>query len=568
MGKLSILYPWQDRVTYEPMPDESWHDTGMDAICDSLTAIKNEQLMIRQVMINLTDDPDVANFRSDVFADILSHPEMVEKLMKLLDHVKLLNEYGAVHRYSDDTSGVWDLLHRLDEMGDYIRCVEEIHTCLSDETLQSDGLKDLAAEIKKIYEDNGFDALKKDVQALKADTRNLKSATLGINLNERFEAVSFGLVSVNSKPFTRSGILHHFVESFSRRDSINRDSEWDGSMNYMPASIPDAFSSIESNAKHMMARVNPLMAMSLSHVPDGNADAGITRTIENAAGEILSSTCRRLRDMLNRYVTVNIRDIADLIPELTYYVRWAEWIRDKMNKGYYFSRPCVNKEKRSQKDMKAEGFYNLKLVSSEKPENVVVNDLFFDKKNRMYILTGANRGGKTTVTQAVGQLFVMAQGGISVPAKSFVFDPVDRILTHFPADEDKTLDLGRLGEECQRFRSLYAKCTQGSLLLLNETFSTTSFEEGYYIAADAVRAVIQKETRSIYNTHMHKLASECEKLDPEKHRAVSLIVCSADGMRSFRVRIAPPEGMSWAKDIAEKYGVTYEKLTAEAEMKA
>ena len=52
---------------------------------------------------------------------------------------------------------------------------------------------------------------------------------------------------------------------------------------------------------------------------------------------------------------------------------------------------------------------------------------------------------------------------------------MDGVYTHFPADEDKTLDLGRLGEECKRFRELYMETTGDSLLLLNETFATTSF---------------------------------------------------------------------------------------------
>ena len=42
---------------------------------------------------------------------------------------------------------------------------------------------------------------------------------------------------------------------------------------------------------------------------------------------------------------------------------------------------------------------------------------------------------------------------------------------------------------------------------------------------------------------------------------MSLIVKSEEGKRSFRVCVAPPEGMSYARDIAEKYGVTYEMLT-------
>ena len=181
------------------------------------------------------------------------------------------------------------------------------------------------------------------------------------------------------------------------------------------------------------------------------------------------------------------------------------------------------------------------------------------------MLTGANRGGKTTITQAVGQLFLLAQGGISVPAQRFSFFPADCVLTHFPADEDKTMDLGRLGEECQRFREMYSVSTGKSLLLLNETFSTTSFEEGYYIAVDAVKALLDRGCRVIYNTHMHKLAYDLDTAvnQPGKTgKAVSLVAETTGGKNSFRVRVAPPEGKSFARDIAEKYGVTYESLIA------
>jgi DNA mismatch repair ATPase MutS len=99
---------------------------------------------------------------------------------------------------------------------------------------------------------------------------------------------------------------------------------------------------------------------------------------------------------------------------------------------------------------------------------------------------------------------------------------------------------------------------------LNETFSTTSFEEGYYIAADAVRAILRRGIRTIYNTHMHKLAYELDGINREgRAKAWSLVSETRDGKHSFRIRIAPPEGKSFARDIAEKYGVTYEDLTAD-----
>ena len=50
--------------------------------------------------------------------------------------------------------------------------------------------------------------------------------------------------------------------------------------------------------------------------------------------------------------------------------------------------------------------------------------------------------------------------------------------------------------------------------------------------------------------------------DGMKGKAVSLVAETKGKEHSFRMVIAPPEGQSFARDIAEKYGVTYESLTA------
>ena len=43
-------------------------------------------------------------------------------------------------------------------------------------------------------------------------------------------------------------------------------------------------------------------------------------------------------------------------------------------------------------------------------------------------------------------------------------------------------------------------------------------------------------------------------------KVASLITGIHDGQRSYKVFLAPPEGVSYAKDIAEKYGVTFDQL--------
>ncbi|MGN0459812.1 MAG: hypothetical protein ACI4HL_02750, partial [Ruminococcus sp.] len=45
-----------------------------------------------------------------------------------------------------------------------------------------------------------------------------------------------------------------------------------------------------------------------------------------------------------------------------------------------------------------------------------------------------------------------------------------------------------------------------------------------------------------------------------KSKVQSLITGVKDGHRSFKCTIAPPQGVSYAKDIAVKYGVTFDQI--------
>ena len=545
--------------------EETFHDLGLDALTEKLSPQAQEQIMIAQVMRGMTADPAVTAFRCGVFEDMLRHPEIREKMAKLLERVKTFYDYGVVRRHEGDESGIWDLMHRLEEYHDYIVTVEQIRECLAEKDLRSEGMLRLRDEVENIYRDNGFAALRKDVEEMRITASAVKSITVGINLNDRFEAINMGLITVNAKPFTRSGLLKNFLTAVNPKDDIYPEADWNKSTSYYPANpglgFLDGVGQITETAAVMR---NPLAMMSMARIPEADGSSSVPRQMDSAATMLTSRITRKLRDTLGKYLNVSVKEISDLIPELTFYTRWAEYIEKRRAEGWVFCTPQIRKENSGAACAFARGFYNLKLIAAEKPETVVTNDLAFDEEKRIYVLTGANRGGKTTITQAMGQLFVLAQSGISVPAEAFSFDPADLVLTHFPADEDRTLDLGRLGEECRRFRELFGKSTEKSLLLLNETFSTTSFEEGYFIAVDAVKAVLDRGIRTIYNTHMHKLAKE---LDTEintgegRGKAVSLVAETRDGKNSFRVKIAPPEGKSFAREIAVKYGVTYEALT-------
>lgn len=564
----SLLQPAGVHVKYRELPDSVIHDLGLEAFCEEISDDAKERRMITDILSNISPNPAVAIYRQKIFGDILHLPELRKTLLDLFDKIQFMKDFGSLHKSSDEELGLWNLFHRLDELDSYIKLIETMRDCLSDDRIKSEGLLSLRDYIDELYMDAHFADMKKDIDELKIKASDVKSITLGVNVNERFEAISIGLVSINKKPFKKSGIVSNFAEAISSKDRLSDTSDWDGDMHYQlieneeknsvagemikAGSFLNALSSISSDTGAQGTTVN---------IASDGAVAGSTFYLDIVVNKMLSSLVKKLGDTLTKYANVAIVNISGLVPEFIYYIRCAEFIENLMKKG------CVLSEAQPVDDgetfMEARGFYNLKLaLALDDVSSIVANDLSFDKEHTVYILTGANRGGKTTITQAVGQLFVLAQGGLYVSAESFRYVPCDCIYTHFPADEDRTMDLGRLGEECVRFKEIYSQATGKSLVLLNETFSTTSFEEGYYIARDSVRALLTKGIRTIYNTHMHKLGIDAEKLTGENSGAgaASLVVKTDSGERSFKVALAQPEGSSYAKDIAEKYGVTYDML--------
>ncbi len=560
--KYSLIFPDQS-IPFKKLDDLTVHDIGMDSVLLKLSGDKSEQTYIRNVMKLMASDVHNAGYRSDVFDDIVRNKGMRSELIELLDKVNFLREYGSYRHDNDHEPGVWDLLHRLEEINDYIESIGAIYNCLSKADLCSEGLLGLKKYVSDLYEDNGFEGLKQDIKALKADTSCLKSVTVGINLNERFEACGIGLISINNKPFTKANVVKHFMDKVSGKDNIQDGTEWKEGYRFDEVL---AKGPISDGADFVPPVFSPLAMASLMKVSEADdSTRSITNYMDKITDRMLSQTVKHLRNVLNKYTMLTVTDITDLMPEFIYYIRWAEYIEKMTEKGAAFCKPFVTAPVEGAPSMEAEGIYNIKLLAEhtgEKSVDIIKNNLDFTDEHTLYILTGANMGGKTTITQTVGQLFFMAQGGIYVPAQKFKYVPVDAIYTHFPADEDKTMDLGRLGEECKRFKEIYELATPNSLLLLNETFSTTSFEEGYFIAQDCSRAILKKSIRTIYNTHMHKLAIEIDEINKDSGRAkaASLVVKASDGKRLYEVEVAKPKGLSYAKDIAEKYGVTYEML--------
>ena len=228
----SLLHPIGSDAVYHTLPEHVLHDLGLDAFCQAISNDALERRFITNVLSQITDDPKVALYRQQIFKDLLRLPDLRKSMLELFDKIQFMHDFYTLHKTSDEELGLWHLFHRLDELSDYIKTVETMRDCLSDERISSEGLIMLKNHITELYEDACFAEMKKDIAALKMEASDVQSVTLGVNLNERFEAVSIGLVSVNKKPFKKSGIVSNFADAIASKDKLRDTADWNGDMHY------------------------------------------------------------------------------------------------------------------------------------------------------------------------------------------------------------------------------------------------------------------------------------------------------------------------------------------------
>ncbi len=131
MSKISLLYPEKDgvKVVYNTLSEETVHNLGFDQVVTALSPIEAERTFIMRILSHMTDDPYVAEYRAEVFEDILNFPELREKMMKILDRMDFLKSYGTFKRDYEESASAFELIHRLEEINDYIICVEAVRDC-------------------------------------------------------------------------------------------------------------------------------------------------------------------------------------------------------------------------------------------------------------------------------------------------------------------------------------------------------------------------------------------------------------------------------------------------------
>lgn len=166
------------------------------------------------------------------------------------------------------------------------------------------------------------------------------------------------------------------------------------------------------------------------------------------------------------------------------------------------------------------------------------NDVSFSKR-RLVLITGPNQGGKTTFLRSVGLAQLMAQCGLFVAARQYVCPFFTGIVTHFPNGEDTGMKMGLLEVELNKLSALTDALKPGALLLMNESFQTTTPGDARRLASQIVPAFLESGIFVLFVTHLYGYAMEVF----EQNAGDTLFLLaqrSREGNNNYRMLEGPP----------------------------
>ncbi len=483
---------------------------------------------------HFTTDPAVIAYRNQTFTDMLNNPTLVDTLHRLVPVLQDITELRRLENDNgeDDTASY---LSSMTEIELYITCVDILHKGMNavKDNLRGIAFKRLCDCVIELAESDYYRELNQKLQELTRRVREIRSVTIGVNLDAQLRPAQAGVLSINAQPFKSGEVLEKILR-------LNfKDDEYTCIANLVP------FGKKQTE--------NQKTALSLA--------------FNSAIEDVYKSSLRSWKKIVQMYVLENTDFLLGLMPEIEFVVKGTQLQRQLLDRGCPLSAPIL----RPMEDrvFRATELYNPAVaLKLREDEEIVPNDVYFDETDEnamIYVLTGPNRGGKSVITCAIGLCQAMLQLGMYLPAKVCEISPADGIFTHFPTGADDTIDKGRLGEECARLGEIFDAVTANSLVLLDESLSSTGSFEASYIAAEVLAGLAQAGCRCLFSTHLHELASEIDRINAESAgnggvRIDTLVAGIEEGKRSFRIVRAKPDGKSYARDIAERYGLTYQNI--------
>lgn len=474
-----------------------------------------ESSFMQVMMVPLADSQQI-KYRQDILKDCLGNEEFIKEL----------------YDFSAGTLQKWEKLGRsknekTNDRNAAIKLVTDVHL-LRMFVKQLSFLKSFLSEHEANFSSEGLKAFVKNV-------RENFSDEMQNNINEILEDISF-YVDDENDPFERT-------KRRTKKARIVMQCNISKGLKFGELKLEEVGTLGKKYKSH--ARKKSFMQIAMGALAPGSAYLakediilGETMKMEYQVVHYIMSCCEPFMNSCKNFFDQMHLQVA--------FYRAALNLKHRMERhdlpiGY----PKVG----AQENLK---FTDLKDLSMaiEQLTTPVGNSCDIAGKN-LLIVTGANQGGKSTFLRSIGIAQVMMQAGLFVAAESFESGLFPSLFTHFTRREDSEMNSGRLDEELGRMSRIIENLEGNSLVLLNESFATTTEKEGSVIAYDIIRAMKEAGVKVLTVTH---LLSFAKKVYEEANPDVEFLSAErkADGVRTFKMIQHAPELTSFGLDLYEQ----------------
>lgn len=522
-----LIYPKNyDRSSEVPLKDFQFiHPLQID---DMVVLIKESHRGLNDLSLKdyFTTDTSVLSYRLAIVEDLVNNPSLYEVFCK---SINMIHNITDLRRAMSSDFSVESALSSIRYLEMYQEIIDLFSEGLLGLTLTSEGMIDFRNTILSISNGEEYQNLRTELAKMNVHFGGIKSVTIGLNLDETLRVKEAGIISIQEKPF-HAGTL---MEKLLKKNPMDTNS-----------------------------LISPLYPLTKGlHGEDLKA---LNYSIRSSLNTIFLKSIKDFEPTIQKYFSVNTSYFTALLDDIRFLTAGVKFILSMKEKGFSMCRPeiaPVNEKKCDLTDV-----YNPILARKSIEQTIVSNSFTFDDKGRFYLVTGPNHGGKSIFAYSVGMAQALFQLGLFVPAKSAVMSPVTGIFTHFPSSDENNFGKGRLESECARLSDILKKLSDTDMLLMDESFSSTSGLEAGYIASEVLTGIGVIGCGGIFVTHIHDLPQQLATYNshPDNKGKIdnlaALMENKENGTRSYKILRTTPDGLSYAKDIASRYGLNLESI--------
>lgn len=487
----------------KPEP-EFFHDLNLDQVVQALKKGREDYPGLPQLFYDRVADLSVARYRQDIAADLV--PEALR---------------GQVERFTFDMRQARAILRSgrgldsiyfkqawfLDGAERYCRAVATLGSALQEAPITSKGLVTLRDYVKGYSSSGRFSQLRDGAVAVRGLFRQISYTTLVRN----------GRVTVgplNEEP-DYSQIITSFFDKFRQTDVADTSSS--------QRNLRDS-NHVQGWVLDKLAKLYPSVFQSLADY------------------------CRQNSDFIDP-------TLARFEQEVQLYLSYLAMAKDIEASGLKFCLPSLSERLESER-VDAAFDLALALIVTNQGGHVIPNDIELKPGERVIVVSGPNQGGKTTFARTFGQLHYIAGLGLPVPAREAELLLADQVFTHFERPE-LLIDLrGKLEDELERVRDILLRATDRSVIVMNESFSSTSLADNRFIGTHVLQDITARGSVCLYVTFLDELS----RLSEVVTSYVSEVTPDDPSTRTFKVVRRPADGRAFALTLASKYKVTYEQV--------